>query len=60
MNEKKFSFTPRFPKPGESVRGSKFHICFGGKGANQVIINLSDDFMTKNSKKYKFAGCHSC
>jgi len=31
------SYAPRFPKPGESVRGTKFATGFGGKGANQAI-----------------------
>lgn len=32
-----FSFSPRFPKPGETIVGRKFEIKYGGKGANQCI-----------------------
>ncbi|CAI5443448.1 unnamed protein product [Caenorhabditis angaria] len=31
------SYTERFPRPGESVRGSAFHAGAGGKGANQAV-----------------------
>ncbi|NP_001011336.1 ribokinase [Xenopus tropicalis] len=31
------SVTPRLPKAGETIHGSKFFIGFGGKGANQCI-----------------------
>ncbi|XP_056424564.1 ribokinase isoform X2 [Hyla sarda] len=31
------SLTPRLPKAGETIHGSKFFIGFGGKGANQCI-----------------------
>ncbi|XP_068204544.1 ribokinase [Palaemon carinicauda] len=31
------SYTPRLPKPGETIHGHKFSIGFGGKGANQCI-----------------------
>ncbi|KAG9472845.1 ribokinase [Eleutherodactylus coqui] len=31
------SITPRLPKAGETIHGSKFFIGFGGKGANQCI-----------------------
>jgi len=31
------SYTPRFPNPGESVRGRDFHAGSGGKGANQAV-----------------------
>lgn len=30
-------YTPRLPKPGETIHGTKFSIGFGGKGANQCI-----------------------
>uniref|UniRef100_A0A1I7ZY14 Ribokinase n=1 Tax=Steinernema glaseri TaxID=37863 RepID=A0A1I7ZY14_9BILA len=32
-----FSYTERFPRPGESVRGSFFQSGSGGKGANQAV-----------------------
>lgn len=32
-----FSFAPRLPKPGETLKGSKFFIAFGGKGCNQCV-----------------------
>jgi ribokinase len=28
---------PRFPKPGETLTGSEYHIAYGGKGANQAV-----------------------
>lgn len=28
---------PRFPKPGETLTGSDYHIAYGGKGANQAV-----------------------
>lgn len=31
------AYTSRFPKPGESVRGSSFKLNCGGKGANQAV-----------------------
>ncbi len=31
------SYTDRFPEPGESIRGTRFHIGYGGKGANQAV-----------------------
>jgi ribokinase len=31
------SYVDTFPKPGETIRGNKFHTGFGGKGANQAI-----------------------
>ncbi|XP_063300171.1 ribokinase [Pelobates fuscus] len=31
------SITPRLPKAGETIHGTKFFIGFGGKGANQCI-----------------------
>ncbi|XP_069624440.1 ribokinase [Ranitomeya imitator] len=31
------SITPRLPRAGETIHGSKFFIGFGGKGANQCI-----------------------
>ena len=27
---------PRFPKPGETLVGSGYHIAYGGRGANQA------------------------
>ena len=32
-----YSYAPRFPRPGESVRGHKFASGCGGKGANQAV-----------------------
>lgn len=32
------SYVERYPKPGESVRGKKFQLHNGGKGANQAYI----------------------
>ncbi|CAB3411039.1 unnamed protein product [Caenorhabditis bovis] len=31
------SYTERFPRPGESVRGDSFQLGAGGKGANQAV-----------------------
>uniref|UniRef100_A0A1I7WXM3 Ribokinase n=1 Tax=Heterorhabditis bacteriophora TaxID=37862 RepID=A0A1I7WXM3_HETBA len=31
------SYTPHFPRPGESVRGTSFIAAGGGKGANQAV-----------------------
>lgn len=32
-----FSYSPRLPKPGETISGTDFKKTFGGKGANQCI-----------------------
>lgn len=32
-----FSFTPRLPRPGETLHGTEFRKGFGGKGANQCV-----------------------
>lgn len=32
------SYVPRLPKFGETIKGTKFHIDFGGKAANQCIM----------------------
>ncbi|CAD5234426.1 unnamed protein product [Bursaphelenchus xylophilus] len=32
------SFVERYPKPGEAIRGKKFELFNGGKGANQAFI----------------------
>src|SRR5690349_16897002 len=31
------TFTDRFPRPGETVFGTRFQLGFGGKGANQAV-----------------------
>ncbi|MGA1994782.1 MAG: ribokinase [Bryobacteraceae bacterium] len=31
------TFTDGFPRPGETIFGRKFHLGFGGKGANQAV-----------------------
>src|ERR1700746_874934 len=31
------TFAERFPSPGETIFGQKFHLGFGGKGANQAV-----------------------
>jgi ribokinase len=31
-------FTPRLPRPGETLAGRHFHLGFGGKGANQAVM----------------------
>ena len=37
VNADLVSFTPRFPKPGETISGTDFAIYQGGKGANQAV-----------------------
>lgn len=32
-----YRYTPRLPKPGETIHGNKFSVGFGGKGGNQCI-----------------------
>lgn len=32
-----FSYTPRLPKEGETIHGTRFVTAFGGKGANQCV-----------------------
>ena len=32
------SYVPRLPKLGETLHGSRFHMGFGGKGANQAVM----------------------
>ena len=31
------TFTDRFPRPGETIFGRRFHVGYGGKGANQAV-----------------------
>src|SRR6201982_1960170 len=31
------TFSDQFPKPGETIFGQRFHLGFGGKGANQAV-----------------------
>jgi ribokinase len=33
-------YVPKLPIPGQTVHGTKYVTGFGGKGANQVIVNL--------------------
>ena len=32
------SYVPRLPALGETLHGTKFHMGFGGKGANQAVM----------------------
>jgi ribokinase len=32
------SFVPRLPRMGETLHGNRFHMGFGGKGANQAVM----------------------
>ncbi len=32
------SYAPRLPKLGETIPGTRFHMGFGGKGANQAVM----------------------
>lgn len=32
------SYVPRLPKMGETLHGTRFHMGFGGKGANQAVM----------------------
>ena len=32
------SYVPRLPQPGETVKGTKFRLDFGGKAANQCVM----------------------
>ena len=45
------SYAPRLPKLGETIPGTRFHMGFGGKGANQAVMaaKLGGDvtFITK-------------
>ncbi|KAM7541327.1 hypothetical protein Aperf_G00000036169 [Anoplocephala perfoliata] len=37
MNTDLICYTEKFPLPGETIKGTKFAIGFGGKGANQCV-----------------------
>ncbi|KAI6237559.1 Ribokinase [Aphelenchoides besseyi] len=39
INQDFFSYVERFPRPGESIRGKKFELGNGGKGANQAVAS---------------------
>lgn len=32
------SYVPRLPRMGETLHGTRFHMGFGGKGANQAVM----------------------
>ena len=36
-NQDLISYTKRLPKPGETILGTSFQTCCGGKGANQAV-----------------------
>ncbi|KAG0697398.1 Coiled-coil domain-containing protein 25 [Chionoecetes opilio] len=36
-SKQKRNYTPRLPRPGETLHGHKFCVGFGGKGANQCV-----------------------
>lgn len=61
------SYAPRLPKLGETIPGTRFHMGFGGKGANQavmaarlggdvtIITKVGEDIFGEDTRK-NFAG----
>lgn len=57
------SYAPRLPKLGETIPGTRFHMGFGGKGANQavmaarlggdvtIITKVGDDIFGEDTRK---------
>ncbi len=57
------SYVPRMPKIGETLHGSRFHMGYGGKGANQAVMaaklgadvsmitKLGQDIFGENTRK---------
>lgn len=38
LNYDMFTYCPRFPKPGETISGTRFETGYGGKGCNQAVM----------------------
>jgi len=54
INTDLVTYTPRFPLPGETLTGTSFSSCPGGKGANQCVI------AAKLSSTPNYAGMIGC